>query len=371
MPTRETLPVHSTPNGKSEWKSETSLPKKIWYGVGKVVEPFSARAWNERIIRGVEKLFPHLSKDQQRWIADHHVVIEKAATVAGIGIQSAELYVAFMLAYYSTGKLSKKVRQIQLHRQIRKKYSKFRPYENKINIPFAMDWRSMQGLSAAVIPALAAFAKKYGTGRGYKRYGKTLYALMDALSDPSAGGHLRELKKIYDSGRSPVRKPRARELEPLFLHAFNDVAQRDGWLAVTPRQRLLKDAEGKRLFKLWKNVQFAGLPELFQIALWDPVDRERTHTAASMLAGAPKDFWLLSEAEMLPIEYFTATPRPEFIPIIQEATREFFRKRRQRLGKIHTIAASTADRIQQASNNVQEVRFKKIRKRLDALRASV
>lgn len=80
----------------SQYPSFGGEVKRVLYGVGRAIDP-SPHAWNERIIKGVNKILPVLSPRAQLWIAKNHVSIEKGAQIAGIAISTAETYVAFML----------------------------------------------------------------------------------------------------------------------------------------------------------------------------------------------------------------------------------------------------------------------------------
>lgn len=71
--------------------------RQVLYGVGKAVEWHMPHKWNERLIRGINKVLPKLSPEMQQAIMKHHKAIETGAKVAGILISSAELYAAYML----------------------------------------------------------------------------------------------------------------------------------------------------------------------------------------------------------------------------------------------------------------------------------
>ncbi len=112
---RNKIPVGAKP-------LERSVLIGMWDVTKKAVESQSARAWNERIIKTInEKIIPKRTPEELAFIAKHHMAIERAATVSGIIISSAEIYTVFLLA--ALGKLQiDRMRAVSRYREALQKH---------------------------------------------------------------------------------------------------------------------------------------------------------------------------------------------------------------------------------------------------------
>lgn len=341
--------------------------KQVFYGVGKAVEWHMPHKWNERIIRAINtKIIPKLTPEQRKKVWQYKKLIEGTVTGVSIGISTLEFMVAATVAERGVRKIYALVEKVRLNRALKKKY----PYKpaSSIDVPvvWATDPRSESIVSEIAGPAIVAFGEKYGTGtQEYKRFGKIMMKLQWGSVDMGGWGLQQQFRKIYESASSPVKSPYAKLLKPLFIQTFKDVVNREGWIAVTETQKALMNAEAERLFRKWKNLQFSGLPDMILAGKpWGDVTKEQAENAVLRLARKPKDFWLLSKPELIPLDHFLVDFPEEVMGFIEQQQR-----RRQKAidcmkQRIREIAAQTPDAILRYEKRVRDVRGRKQQKQM-------
>lgn len=252
------------------------LLREVWYGVGKAVESQTPAAWNERIIRTINtKIIPKLTPDQLRTVARYKKPIETAATVAGIGITTAEMIAAVVAFRWGVGKLRSFHESAVLKRGL-KKIGKYKAAEY---VPVPVRWATHassllepgleQALQSAYADPLspwerhmnALYREKFPKqARNALQFSVTMKRMAEDIARKGGADPAWEATMHFALGnRKPEALVRVREqFVAAFVEATGSLPDMQG-LSAGARQLLAGEA-----FRVWGDeFQFRGLEEFF------------------------------------------------------------------------------------------------------------
>ena len=261
---------------------DASVAKRVWYGVGKAVESQSPKAWEQRILRVIDKqIIPKLSPENQKWAQEVRPKVEKFAKVAGVAIPVVEVVVVVG----STVVVGKKIKEgIRIHKnkvfekKFKKRYGSNLGEPVVLPVAWATDPRSISRLDASlahmaknVAPnsfntwigdMTKEFSQKYGPISTHQME-QTLRQMGVAIGRNEKGivPRWRSIIETAQKG-SPAAVERAkRTLQKVFTDAY--IQARGGVdRKANPQRAFIMDMMARDAFTKWENVQFPGLPEL-------------------------------------------------------------------------------------------------------------
>lgn len=272
--------------------------KTVWYGVGKVLESQSPRAWENRIMRIVEeKIVPRLSEKNQQWFDAHYDGIRTAAQGVGVGITTAEVVAAAVVAEKGIRVVTEIVTKQKLDHDLKKMYGKYAP-TSYVDV---------------TIPPLR----------------KEHHGVFDI--DP---GNL-TVMGVYDA----AQKQRTPGLYDGFLSIYQQEATKNGWIPTTKQERALQKLLAEAAFTKWRDHAFGDFyPDKQSVPaswLWPglgiiPDDMRTIVKSVSW----PNKYWNRFEPSLVDVEAFR-TEAPAFVSrqIRKDRTRVRKEKGRMRISE--------------------------------------
>ncbi len=275
--------------------SQESLTKKVlvgaWDATKKAGEGLSARAWNERIIKVINRqIIPKLSPEQTQWVAKHHTMIEKAAGLAGAAITTAEIVAAATILRAGLYKAKKMWEPIAVKLKYRKYNTVPRMPVGKA-VPLSEVDRLVQrayGEPPTTTMTINYVTEAHEAMHGHnmqeiRRVEETMRNLIRSASGIQGEGNRRFTNAAHFAlGK---RKGEARDIiKNQFIAAYVDALHQP---FTTDRSRnganLLRAGEA---FRRWEDTQFRGLEYIFQRAQGETnIDKTVLEKAAVKLGG--------------------------------------------------------------------------------------
>ncbi len=259
---------------------DVSVAKQVWYGVGKAIESQSPKAWEQRILRVIDKqIIPKLSPENQKWAQEVRPKVEKFAKVAGVAIPIIEV-VAVVGSTVVVGKKIKEGIRIHKNKVFEKKFKKrygfaigdetVKPIDFVKDPRFIEAWSKIQPQQSEIVNPFTEwladttkeFSNKYGPIAKY-RMENTLREMSVNIKN-NEKGNISRYRFIVETAQkgSPAAVERAkRTLQKIFIDAY--IQSRGGVdRRANPQRALIMDMMARDAFAKWENVQFPGLPEL-------------------------------------------------------------------------------------------------------------
>jgi hypothetical protein len=231
-------------------KPPEPVAKTVLYGVWdvtkKAVESQSPRAWDERIIHKIKKIFPTLSPEWQQFIVRHHKGIEQGAMIAGVTISTAEFYIPLVIADIISRKrfLARREKVLQT---VFTKNEWWKTIKDRYDSSFASNAAGFMVLFGTLNTMIHHMDEEQTPPKKYFIWKKR----------PST--HIvRDLAKPNDTHEA------LKTLRDVFVQSYVEQAHRDHPNQKIPFEQVRQQAYDS--FKQWKALQFCGLEGLVQFA---------------------------------------------------------------------------------------------------------
>jgi len=227
--------------------------KRVFIGIGKAIDP-TPRAWNERIIHGMNHIIPKLSLEWQMWVARHTNAIETGAKAAGIVVSTAELYTIFLLARLAKTRIDRG-RILHEYQATMKNFLRRDQWMHDIQSKLHNVGGDVSQQKEALVGALAflvamisdeVYLRQHQTGQNRQQIKPGIISI---LAKPSSKQQAEE--SLRDALRMAYGQQQRYEAG---LHGRNP-----------PDDQMLSE-QASHMYGLWKEIGFQGVPGLLHQA---------------------------------------------------------------------------------------------------------